>query len=161
MGLPPSAARVQAALGAAGSEAIVLETPSSTRTAAEAARSVGAEVGQIVKSLVFLADGEPVLLLVAGDRRVDLRKAAVLAEARALVRPDAAVVREVTGYAIGGVPPLGHDRALPTFMDESLRRFAVVWAAGGTPSTVFATSPRELESLTRAVVGDLTEGEGS
>ena len=161
MGLPPSAARVQAALGAAGSEAIVLETPSSTRTAAEAARSVGAEVGQIVKSLVFLADGEPVLLLVAGDRRVDLRKAAVLAEARTLVRPDAAVVREVTGYAIGGVPPLGHDRALPAFMDESLRRFEVVWAAGGTPSAVFATSPEELESLTRAVVGDLTEGEGS
>jgi len=146
---------VQAALRAAGSGATVTETASSTRTADEAAASVGAEVGQIVKSLVFLADGEPVLLLVAGDHRVAPSKAAALVGAESFERPDASAVRQATGFAIGGVPPIAHARRLRTFMDESLRRFEVVWAAAGTPNAVFATSPDELERLTGAVVGDL------
>jgi prolyl-tRNA editing enzyme YbaK/EbsC (Cys-tRNA(Pro) deacylase) len=110
----------------------VRELPDSTRTAADAAKAVGAELGQIVKSLVFVADGDLVMCLCAGDRRVDPAKLG--AEARP-ARADEA--REATGFAIGGVPPLGHDRSLPTVVDESLRRFETVWCAAGTPNAVF------------------------
>lgn len=127
MRVHPTAAKLQERLRGRGLDVEVRELPDSTRTAAEAAAAVGCEVGQIVKSLVFIRDGEPVMVLCAGDRRVglDLKPAS----------PD--VVREATGFAIGGVPPLGHERELETIVDESLRRFPTVWAAAGTPHAVF------------------------
>ena len=113
------------------------ELADSTRTAADAAAAVGCEVGQIVKSLVFRRGEEIVMCLCAGDRQVDTK-------ALGLERADAETVREATGFAIGGVPPLGHDRNLPTLIDSSLRRFETVWCAGGTPNAVFEVSTGRL-----------------
>jgi len=113
------------------------ELADSTRTAADAAAAVGCEVGQIVKSLVFRRGEEIVMCLCAGDRQVDTK-------ALGLERADAETVREATGFAIGGVPPLGHDRNLPTLVDSSLRRFETVWCAGGTPNAVFEVSTGRL-----------------
>jgi prolyl-tRNA editing enzyme YbaK/EbsC (Cys-tRNA(Pro) deacylase) len=109
----------------------------SARTAELAAQALGVEVGQIVKSLVFLRDGEPVMVLCAGDRTVDSKRLG-------LKRADADRVREVTGFAIGGIPPLGHDTELDTTIDESLRRFEIVWAAAGTHHDVFGVSTEAL-----------------
>ena len=117
----------------------MLTLPDSTRTAAEAAAACGCELGQIVKSLVFVVDGEPTMVLCAGDRRVSAIEG----------RPaSAAEARSATGFAIGGIPPLGHDRELPTIVDESLRRFDRVWCAAGTPHAVFETG---LEALIAAI----------
>lgn len=115
----------------------------SARTAALAAAALGVEVGQIVKSLVFLRDAAPVLVLCAGDRSVN-------AERLGLDRAPAEVVRQATGFSIGGVPPLGHDTDLETTIDESLRRFQTVWAAAGTPHDVFAV---DTEVLIEAIPG--------
>ncbi len=119
------------------------ELADSTRTAQEAADAVGAEVGQIVKSLVFVEADGPLLCLCAGDRRVDVAK---LGEDVRQAR--GSEVREATGFAIGGVPPLGHDLPVRTVVDESLRRFQTVWCAGGTPHAVF---PVETEALIAAL----------
>jgi prolyl-tRNA editing enzyme YbaK/EbsC (Cys-tRNA(Pro) deacylase) len=143
--LPRSARRVQAALRALGLPGDVRELDDSTRTAVEAAASVGCELGAIVKSLVFVgaASGEPVLALVSGDNRADEERiAAVLGEA--VGRADAAFVRAATGFAIGGVAPVGHPRPLRTAMDAGLLRFDVVWAAAGHPKAVFPVAPGEL-----------------
>jgi prolyl-tRNA editing enzyme YbaK/EbsC (Cys-tRNA(Pro) deacylase) len=152
-----NARRVQEALEAAGSGAHVLQVESSTRTAEEAARSIGVEVGQIVKSLVFVADGDPVLLLVAGDRRVDPDRTRRALDANAVGRADADMVREVTGFPIGGVAPVAHPRPIRTILDESLGRFAVIWAAAGTPNAVFPTSLDELAALTGGAIADVGE----
>jgi prolyl-tRNA editing enzyme YbaK/EbsC (Cys-tRNA(Pro) deacylase) len=131
----PTAAKVQERLRERGLGIEVRELSDSTRTAAEAAAAVGADVGQIVKSLVFTREGgEPFLVLCAGDRRVDTSR---LEAARAAKADE---VRAATGFAIGGVPPLGHDRPLHTIVDESLRRFDTVWCAAGTPHAVFSVS---------------------
>ncbi len=114
----------------------------SARTAALAASALNVEIGQIVKSLVFLSDGEPVLVLCAGDRRVDAKRLG-------LSPAPADRVRDVTGFSIGEVPPLGHDVELATTVDESLRRFSVVWAAAGTHD-VFAV---DTEALIQAIPG--------
>jgi prolyl-tRNA editing enzyme YbaK/EbsC (Cys-tRNA(Pro) deacylase) len=151
--LSASALRVQDAARAAGLSVTVVEHKESTRTAEEAAAACGCAVGQIVKSLVFrgAASGKPYLLLVSGSNRVNEKGvAAVLGEG--LARPDASYVREVTGYAIGGIPPLGHASALGVFIDEDLLRYDVVWAAAGTPRAVFAVSPGALADATRATV---------
>ena len=126
--LHPTAARLHRRLGECGLAVDVRELPASTRTAKEAAAACGCELGQIVKSLVFVVDDEPTMVLCAGDRRVEQvgGRPATADEARA-----------ATGFAIGGIPPLGHDRELPTIVDESLRRFAHVWCAAGTPNAVF------------------------
>jgi len=137
----PTAARVQERLQERGLEVDVQVLPGSTRTAAEAAAAVGCEVGQIVKSLVFVRGDEPVMVLCAGDRRV-------AADRLGLRSASADEARQATGFAIGGVPPLGHDRELPTIVDESLRRFATVWAAAGTPHAVFEV---ETEALIAAL----------
>jgi prolyl-tRNA editing enzyme YbaK/EbsC (Cys-tRNA(Pro) deacylase) len=126
----PSASTVQDRLRERGLDVCVRELDTSARTAAEAAESIGCTVGQIVKSLVFLRDGEPVVVLCAGDRRVH-------AEGLGLERASAGQARDATGFAIGGIPPLGHDRSLPTILDTSLRRFDTVWCAAGTPHAVF------------------------
>ena len=128
----PTARKVEGRLRALGIDVDVRELAESTRTAADAAAAVGCEVAQIVKSLVFLVGDEPVLCLCAGDRRVE---PSALGEAAR--RAEAAEVREATGFAIGGVPPLGHDRTLRTLVDPSLERFATAWCAAGTPHAVF------------------------
>jgi prolyl-tRNA editing enzyme YbaK/EbsC (Cys-tRNA(Pro) deacylase) len=148
-----TAAKLEARLRELGLEVDVRELDDSTRTAAEAAAAVGAEVGQIVKSLVFVGPDGPVVCLCAGDRRVDVEK---LGQDVRGGRADE--VREATGFAIGGVPPLGHDRPLPTVVDQSLRRFPLVWCAAGTPRAVFSVeTKRLLETLPDASVRDVTE----
>jgi prolyl-tRNA editing enzyme YbaK/EbsC (Cys-tRNA(Pro) deacylase) len=131
----PTAAKVQERLRERGLEVDVVDLPDSTRTAAEAAEACGCELGQIVKSLVFVIDEQPTMVLCAGDRRVS----AIDGEPAS-----AEIVRAATGFSIGGVPPLGHDTDLPTIFDESLRRFDRVWCAAGTPHAVFETGVDEL-----------------
>ena len=147
--LPAAAARVQAALRAAGSAADVVILPDSARTAPEAAAACGVALGQIVKSLVFQGEKGLWLVLAAGDNRVHEKRLGRLIGDR-LARADADAVRAATGFAIGGIPPLGHASALPTVMDETLMRFDVVWAAAGTPHAVFPESPATLRRLTGA-----------
>jgi prolyl-tRNA editing enzyme YbaK/EbsC (Cys-tRNA(Pro) deacylase) len=126
---------VRERLGARGLEVEVVVLPESTRTAADAAEACGCEIGQILKSLVFIVDDRPTMILCAGDRRVT----------RIDGRPASAQeAREVTGFSIGGIPPLGHDSELPTMVDESLRRFERVWCAAGTPNAVFETGVEDL-----------------
>ena len=137
----PTAARFQQRLHERGLDVEVQVLPDSTRTAGEAAAAVGCEVGQIVKSLVFMRDGEPVMVLCAGDRRV-------AAGRLGLTPASADQARAATGYSIGGIPPLGHDQSLETLIDESLRRFATVWCAAGTPHAVFEA---EIEALIGAI----------
>jgi prolyl-tRNA editing enzyme YbaK/EbsC (Cys-tRNA(Pro) deacylase) len=147
--LSASAQKVQDALNAMGFAMQVVELPASTRTAVEAAQAVGCDVGQIVKSLIFKGrdSGRPLLLLVSGANRVDLEKAAV-AVGEALDKADADFVRQHTGFAIGGVPPVGHTEALDTLIDVDLLQYAQVWAAAGTPNAVFCLSPADLERVT-------------
>lgn len=143
--LPASAQRVQDALTAAGTDARVIELPVAARTSQQAADALGIEVGQIAKSLIFRAvpSGRAVLVIAAGDRRVDeARISALLGESIERATPD--FVREHSSFAIGGVAPLAHARPMTTFIGASLRRFGVVWAAGGTPHCVFPIAPAEL-----------------
>jgi prolyl-tRNA editing enzyme YbaK/EbsC (Cys-tRNA(Pro) deacylase) len=133
----------------------VRELPDSARTAPEAAAAVGCELGAIVKSLVFRAGDAPLLALVSGDRRADEARLAALAGAE-LARADAGFVRTATGFAIGGVPPLGHPAPLRTLMDEGLWRFAEVWAAAGTPHAVFPIAPADLARVVGAGPAALT-----
>jgi Cys-tRNA(Pro) deacylase len=149
--------RVRAALQAAGLTADIAEFPAGTRTAEDAARALGTSVAQIVKSLVFLADARPILVLASGANRVDVGKLAAAAGARVIRKADAVIVREVTGYAIGGVPPMGHRRVLPTFLDQDLLAYDVVYAAAGTPTAVFPVAPRALLGAAGATEIDLRE----
>jgi prolyl-tRNA editing enzyme YbaK/EbsC (Cys-tRNA(Pro) deacylase) len=139
----PTAARLAERLRLRGLQIEVRTLSDSARTAALAADALGVEVGQIVKSLVFLREDEPALVLCAGDRRVD-------AERLRLSPASADAVRAATGFSIGGIPPLGHDAELPTTIDESLRRFEVVWAAAGTPHDVFSV---RTDALIQAIPG--------
>jgi prolyl-tRNA editing enzyme YbaK/EbsC (Cys-tRNA(Pro) deacylase) len=160
--LKPAARRVQEALRARGLDSEVRHMSQTTRTAEEAAAACGCAVGQIVKSLVFRGgrSGKPYLLLVSGANRVD-EKGVAERIGEPLRRPDAAYVRDVTGFAIGGIPPLGHDAPLATFMDEALLAYGTVWAAAGTPDAVFPVAPTRLADATAATViavGRLTPG---
>jgi prolyl-tRNA editing enzyme YbaK/EbsC (Cys-tRNA(Pro) deacylase) len=139
----PTAARFQQRLHERGLDVEVQVLPDSTRTAGEAAAAVGCEVGQIVKSLVFVRDGEPIMVLCAGDRRV-------AAERLGLRAANADEARAATGFSIGGIPPIGHDQPLETLIDESLRRFATVWCAAGTPHAVFEA---DIDVLIGAIPG--------
>jgi prolyl-tRNA editing enzyme YbaK/EbsC (Cys-tRNA(Pro) deacylase) len=151
--LKPAARRVLEAVSAAGLQIEIVTHAQSTRTAEEAAADCGCEVGQIVKSLVFQGktSGAPILLLVSGANRVN-EKGVAAAIGEPLKRPDAAYVREGTGYAIGGIPPLGHATALKTFIDRDLLQYETVWAAAGTPESVFCVAPRALATATGATV---------
>jgi prolyl-tRNA editing enzyme YbaK/EbsC (Cys-tRNA(Pro) deacylase) len=143
--LPASAQRVQAALDSLGVDTRVIQLPAAARTSQQAADALGVEVGRIAKSLVFraAATGRAVLVITAGDRRVDEgRLAAELGEPVERAPPE--FVRASTGFAIGGVAPVGHPANLETFVDASLRRFDAVWAAGGTPHCVFSITPAAL-----------------
>lgn len=149
--LPDTAQRVATAARDAGLAVEVVEMPRSTRTAGEAAAACGCDVAQIVKSLVFVGgdSGTAYLLLVSGANRVDEAGiAAALGEP--LRRPDARTVRELTGFAIGGIPPLGHRQDMRTVIDRTLLEHATVWAAAGTPTCVFAVDPAALRTATRA-----------
>ena len=151
--LPPSAKKVQDAARARALDIAVREMAESTRTAEEAAAACGVTVGQIVKSLVFPGreSGRPYLLLVSGANRVNEKDVARHLGEK-LKRPDANAVRALTGYAIGGIPPFGHDTAMATYMDHDLLQYDVVWAAAGTPKAVFAVAPEKLREAARAVV---------
>lgn len=151
----PNAARVSEAATALGLDLAHAEFPEGTRTAADAAAAIGVEVGQIVKSLVFLLDGRPVMALVSGANRLDEARLAAALGGTVVERADASVVRAATGYAIGGVPPFGHPAPLPLAIDEDLLRYAEVWAAAGTPRDVFAISPAALLEATGATLARL------
>jgi prolyl-tRNA editing enzyme YbaK/EbsC (Cys-tRNA(Pro) deacylase) len=140
-----------------GHDVEVRRFPEGTKTAAEAARAVGCDIGQIVKSLVFMADGRAVLALTSGANRVDTRKLAELAGAAEARRANADEVRAATGYAIGGTPPFGHPMPIPAFIDQDLFGYGDIWAAAGTPDSVFRTTPQELRSATGAGTADFKE----
>lgn len=146
--------RVVEALEAAGVQTQVTEFAESTRTAEEAAAAVGCTIGQIVKSLVFLAGETPILALVSGANQADTNRLTKVVGAP-IARASAAIVREATGYAIGGVPPLGHATRLRTYLDRNLFQYDTIWAAAGTPNAVFSITPAELQRVTGAEPVDL------
>ena len=143
------------ALRAGGIDVEVREFSESTRTAVDAANALGVPVGAIVKSLVFAADGAPVLVLASGDHQVDTAKVAHVLGAAHVGRADADLVRDATGFAIGGVAPVGHPHPLRTVIDSHLSSFDVIWAAAGTPRTVFPTTYDALSQITSAVQADV------
>lgn len=149
--------RVRAALAAAGVEVRIVEFAESTRTAQDAARAVGTSTAQIVKSLVFVADGRPILVLVSGANRVDVAKLARLAGASRVDKAAADATRDATGFSIGGVPPVGHRTPLAVYVDEALLAYDVVYAAAGTPHAVFPIAPAALVRVTSGAVGDVAE----
>lgn len=151
-----SLTRVETALQAAGLPVRVIEA-GQCRTAAEAAAAVNCDVDQIAKSIIFRGEdsGHIVLFLTAGGNRVDADKASAVAGQR-LGKADAALIREETGFAIGGVAPVGHLRPVTAFWDARLSDFTTVWAAAGTPRHVFAASPADLLRVTGATVADFT-----
>src|SRR4051794_3405151 len=153
--LSPSAQRVQDALDAAGVIASIVEYDVPARTSAEAAAVLGCAVAQIAKSLVFrAASGAPVLVVASGANRVDEAKVSAIVGEH-IGRADAAFVRECTGFAIGGIPPLGHARALTALIDRELLRFDTVYAAGGTPHAMFPMSSADLVRVVGGTVADV------
>ena len=148
-----SARKVQEALNEYGVSCQVVEMPQSTRTADDAARAVGCQVGQIVKSLVFQGQQSHQALLVAtsGANRVNEKKIATLIS-EPISKADADFVREKTGFAIGGVPPAGHAQRIKIFIDEDLFQYKEIWAAAGTPKAVFKLTPDELRKITEGRV---------
>ena len=154
-GRHPNTDRVAQALRDGGAIGDVHQLADSTRTAQEAADALGVPVGAIVKSLVFTADGEPVLILASGDHQVDVARIAATLGVAHVARADADTVRAATGYPIGGVAPLAHPAPLRTLVDTHLAGFDVVWAAAGTPHAVFPTSFEELVRLTAGTASDV------
>ncbi len=132
----------------------VKEFPEGTRTAVDAARAIGCDLGQIVKSLVFVVGGRPVVALVSGANRLDERRLSAIA-GEPVLKADAETARNATGYAIGGVPPFGHATEVPVFMDRDLLDYRMVWAAAGRPDSVFEIAPQRLRELSNATVVDL------
>jgi prolyl-tRNA editing enzyme YbaK/EbsC (Cys-tRNA(Pro) deacylase) len=150
----PNAERVRAALEGAGARADIVEFPEGTRTSADAAAAIGTTIAQIAKTLVFLADGEPVLVIASGLDRVSEERLGSHLDAM-ISRADADAVRNATGFPIGGVPPVGHPRPLPVVIDSALLAHDEIWSAGGTPNAVFPTTPDELIRVTGAEVVDV------
>jgi Cys-tRNA(Pro) deacylase len=160
----PSAQKVADAAQASGLDVEIVEFEQTTRTAQEAADAIGkhpsgtgCQVAQIVKSLLFVVDGEPVMALVSGANQLDERKLAALRGVgrKKVKRADADTTKAATGFSIGGVPPFGHKSNLPVYIDQDLTRFEVVWAAAGTPFAVFAITPGELARASGGEVVDL------
>jgi prolyl-tRNA editing enzyme YbaK/EbsC (Cys-tRNA(Pro) deacylase) len=151
-----SLARVRAALEAAGLASVPVEMPAETRTAAQAAEAAGCDLDQIAKSIIFAGvSGQLYLFLTAGGNQVDEARASALA-GEALGRAEIAQVRAVTGFAIGGVAPVGHLSALPIWMDPRLQEFREIWAAAGTPRHIFAINPADLQRITAATLAEFT-----
>ncbi|MFG2114638.1 YbaK/EbsC family protein [Streptomyces sp. NPDC048718] len=149
--------RFAAALAKLGLDVEVRRFPDATRTAQQAADAIGCHASEIVKSLIFAADGEPVLVLMDGASRVDVERVRAELGAAAVTRADATVVRDTTGYAIGGVPPFGHRTRTRVLADRGLLDHAVVWAAAGTPHTVFALDPKSLIAHAGGTLVDVRE----
>ena len=151
--LSESALKVQKALEPFGMGLKVVELMGSTRTSREAAKAVGCDVGQIAKSLVFKGarSGKAVLVIASGANRVNEQRLGELA-AEPVEKGDAEFVRERTGFAIGGVPPVGHAMALEIYIDEDLMKYGEIWAAAGTPHAVFKLTPADLAKITRGKV---------
>jgi Uncharacterized conserved protein len=154
--MKPAAARFQVALDALGLRRSVIELPVEARTSQQAADAVGVGVGQIAKSLVFMVDGAPIMVIASGVNRVDERKLATLAGGK-VRRADADTVKKATGYTIGGVPPFGHDTALRLWIDEDLLGHDLIYAAGGVPECIFPLTPEELLKATGGTVADVRE----
>ena len=151
----PSVARVTARLAELGADGSVTELDSSARTAAQAAEQLGVEVAQIANSLVFDADGSPLLVLASGGHRVDTDKVAALVGATSVDRATPDFVRAHTGFAIGGVAPVGHPEPLRTLVDTALEQYDEVWAAPGHPHSVFPTTYAELVRITGGAPADV------
>ena len=141
---PKGAERFAAEAAKLGLSPEIRRFPEETRTAEDAARAIGCSVGQIVKSLVFVADGEAFLALTSGSNQADMDRMAEALGAQAVRRADPETARVATGFAIGGTPPFGHPRRLRTLVDRDLLDYQVVWAAAGAPDAVFPISPQDL-----------------
>ena len=152
--MKPSVERVRDALLGFGLSPQIVEFSESTRTAQEAAEAIGTSVPRIVKSLVFVADGEPLIVLTSGANRVDTERLG-RELGRAISRADAERVRAATGFAVGGVPPVGYPRPLEVVIDRDLLQFDEVWAAAGTPNAVFPIRPADLVRVTGGRVLDV------
>ncbi|MFT3893776.1 MAG: YbaK/EbsC family protein [Anaerolineales bacterium] len=147
--LSPSAQKIQDVLNSLGYNYTVIEHVESTRTAQEAADRAGCELGQIVKSLIFKGkvSGKPILVLTSGSNRVDEKRISSYA-GESIGRADADFVRSVTGFAIGGVPPLGHIQKMETYLDEDFLQYPTIWAAAGTPNAIFELKTEDLQKMT-------------
>ena len=153
----PNVSRVVAAASDAGLQIEVERFPAGTRTAADAARAVGCDVAQIVKSLVFMADAAPILALASGANRVDAGRLGEALSAGEVRRADGDEARAATGFAIGGIPPFGHDRPLTVLIDRDLLTHDRLWAAAGLPDAVFAITPDALVQASGGRVVELAE----
>lgn len=151
--LSPSAQKIQDALNSLGYSFTVIESEQHTRTAQQAADAVGCTLGQIVKSLIFKGQttGKPILVLTSGSNRVDETRISAYA-GEPIGRADPEFVRAVTGFAIGGVPPIAHNEKMGTYLDEDLMQYEFIWAAAGTPNAVFKLTPSDLKTLTSGQV---------
>ena len=158
MSVSRSVQRVEEAARERGLAIEVRRFPEGTKTAPDAARAVGCEVGQIVKSLVFMADDRPILALTSGANRADVGKLAALVGASEVRRATADEARVATGFAIGGTPPFGHSRPLDVLVDRDLLGYDEVWAAAGTPDAVFRIAPQDLVRASGAAAADFREG---
>lgn len=151
--LSASARKVQETLKTMGFACEVIELADSTRTAAEAAQAVGCRVEQIVKSLIFKGrqSGKPVLVIASGPNRVNEKRVGELL-GEPIEKANADFVRQHTGFAVGGVPPVGHLQSLQTFIDEDLLQYPEIWAAAGTPHAVFCLTPKDLTAMTKGEI---------
>jgi prolyl-tRNA editing enzyme YbaK/EbsC (Cys-tRNA(Pro) deacylase) len=158
--MPSGPERVQAALHEVGVDIEVVQLLESTRTAIEAAQAMKCDVGAIAKSLLFMADGEPLLVICGGDRRVDTARVAGLVGAQSLKMAPAEEVKRITGFAIGGVPPIGHGTPLRKLMDKRLLRWPVIYAAAGAHDALFPIEPGLLARVSEATLADVvSDGE--
>ena len=155
--LSPTAQKFQNLLNELGYAYSVIEHAESTRTAQEAADRAGCELGQIVKSLIFKGkdSGKPILILVSGPNRVNEKQIGEYA-GEAIGKADADFVRTTTGFAIGGVPPVGHAEAMDTYLDEDFLKYATIWAAAGTPNAIFELKTEDLQKMTNGKVVKVT-----
>jgi len=151
-----SAQKIQNLLNSLGYDYLVIEYAESTRTAQEAADRAGCELGQIVKSLIFRGkiSGKPILVLTSGSNRVDEKRISGYA-GETISRADADFVRSVTGYAIGGVPPIGHTQNMETFLDEDFFSYQTIWAAAGTPNAIFELKTEDLQKMTNGKIAQV------
>jgi Cys-tRNA(Pro) deacylase len=155
--LHPTAQKVAEAAQALGLTITIKEFEATTRTAQDAANAIGCQVAQIVKSLLFMVNEQPVIALVSGGNQLDEKKLAALLGVgkKKIKRGDAELARNITGFAIGGIPPFGHKTRLPTYIDQDLLNFEVIGAAAGTPNAVFAITPKELVRASQSIIADL------
>jgi prolyl-tRNA editing enzyme YbaK/EbsC (Cys-tRNA(Pro) deacylase) len=154
--MKPAAERVQKILQELGLDSVIVEFSESTKTSAEAAAAIGTTVAQIAKSILFAAAEQPIMVIASGINRIDTAKVQAHVGAT-LGKANAAFVRDHTGYVIGGVPPVGHAVKFAIFIDQDLLQYAEIWAAGGTPNTVFRLTPTELVRITAGTIIDCKE----